>query len=179
MRGIIMQDRKSYWSSSNPADYADEYHALYAELVPCSGNCRTIEGELLRAVSRIGHDYYNNGFGNVWSSTYAYLRDFKKNNPEIAGNMNTGKAFSALSKYKYGRTIPFRKEGLTGAQKESRKEELTKIEDALLLLTDACVKVVIAQNGTYHPNTVDCLDYDRSPKPVRATKPRRSRWLHG
>jgi hypothetical protein len=171
-----MSDRKSYWSSSNPADYKKEYHELFDKLVPSMGNCLTIEGELLRAVSRIGHDYYNNGFGNVWSSTHAYLRDFKKNNPEIAGDMNTGNSLSALAPYKYGRMLPAYKANLSDDQKERRKQQRIKIEDALLRLTDECVKLVIAQNGNYHPNTVDCLDYDRSPKPVNtASRQRRSR----
>lgn len=49
------------------------YDQLYAELVPSSGPCETLEGELLRAVSRIAHDYTNNGFGNNWSGALNFL----------------------------------------------------------------------------------------------------------
>lgn len=41
-----------------------QYKVLYERLVPESGKCETLEGELLRAVSRIYYDYTNNGFGN-------------------------------------------------------------------------------------------------------------------
>lgn len=57
------------------AKYYDEaaYELAYAALVPDSGKAETLEGELLRAASRIAHDYTNNGFGNNWSGALKFL----------------------------------------------------------------------------------------------------------
>jgi hypothetical protein len=43
------------------------YNFLYDQLVPNDGPAEYLEGELLRAISRIHYDYLNNGFGNNWS----------------------------------------------------------------------------------------------------------------
>jgi len=61
----------TFYNSKNPMSAA--YERLYAKLVPQCGKCDTVEGELLRASSRIYHDYYNNGFGNNWSGALNYL----------------------------------------------------------------------------------------------------------
>jgi hypothetical protein len=37
------------------------YDALYEKLVPISGKCATVEGEVLRAASRLGYRWYNDG----------------------------------------------------------------------------------------------------------------------
>lgn len=34
---------------------------LFEELVPCSGKADTVAGEIVRAISRIGYRYYNDG----------------------------------------------------------------------------------------------------------------------
>jgi hypothetical protein len=50
-----------------------EYKRLHALLVPKEGPAETMEGELLRAASKIGWDWGNNGFGNNWSGALVYL----------------------------------------------------------------------------------------------------------
>lgn len=60
-----------FWSNDHPRQA--EYQALWDELVPAEGRCETLEGETLRASSRIYHDYYNNGFGNNWSGALNFL----------------------------------------------------------------------------------------------------------
>lgn len=50
-----------------------DYDRLYGLLVPTSGKCASLEGEMLRASSKIYHDYYCNGFGNNWSGAYNFL----------------------------------------------------------------------------------------------------------
>jgi hypothetical protein len=49
------------------------YHFLYDQLVPNEGRADTLEGELLRAISRIHYDYLNNGFGNNWSGAWRFI----------------------------------------------------------------------------------------------------------
>ena len=39
--------------------YSDEYKKLYDDMVPNSGCARYVNGELIRIVSRILHEYYN------------------------------------------------------------------------------------------------------------------------
>jgi hypothetical protein len=53
-----------------------DYKAAYAALVPLDGKCNTMQGECLRAASRIYYDYINNGFGNNWSGALAYLEKY-------------------------------------------------------------------------------------------------------
>jgi hypothetical protein len=54
---------KSYWSKSGA--YQKEYDKLYEKFVPASGAAETLNGELIRAVSRLYWDYCNNGNGNA------------------------------------------------------------------------------------------------------------------
>jgi hypothetical protein len=53
----------SYWD--NKGAYQAEYDALYAKLVPNSGAADTVNGELIRGISRISYDYFNNGNCNI------------------------------------------------------------------------------------------------------------------
>lgn len=54
---------KSYWNSDGI--YNEEYSKLYDELVPDQGEAETLNGELIRSISRLGHEYNNNGNGNA------------------------------------------------------------------------------------------------------------------
>lgn len=52
-----------YWDGKG--EYQDEYNRLWDKLVPGSGSAETSHGELLRIISRIYYDWYNNGFANI------------------------------------------------------------------------------------------------------------------
>lgn len=55
------------------------HQAAYDELVklmPASGKCDTVAGELIRSVSRLGYDFYNNGMGNNTSGAVNFLREW-------------------------------------------------------------------------------------------------------
>lgn len=65
-----------FWAGNHPRQA--EYDAKWAELVPPEGKAKTLQGELLRAASRINHDYYNNGFGNNWSGALNMLDRYLK-----------------------------------------------------------------------------------------------------
>lgn len=58
-------------------DEREAFHQkLWSELVPRSGKCDTVNGELLRAANKICYDYYNNGWNcNNWSGAVIYLRN--------------------------------------------------------------------------------------------------------
>ena len=54
---------KSYWA--NNGAYSKEAKKLYDELVPDEGEAQTVNGELVRVISRLQHEYCNNGNGNA------------------------------------------------------------------------------------------------------------------
>ncbi len=55
---------KAYWD--NNGKYQEQYDAAWKQLIPAQGEAKDGWPELLRAISRIGYDYYNNGFCNLW-----------------------------------------------------------------------------------------------------------------
>jgi hypothetical protein len=56
----------SYWD--NTGKYQTEYNKAWKQLIPVSGEAEDGWPEALRAISRVGYDYYNNGFCNLWRS---------------------------------------------------------------------------------------------------------------
>ena len=54
---------KTYWNEQGI--YQEEYKRLYEQLVPSSGSAKTLNGELIRAISRLSYDYFNNGNCNA------------------------------------------------------------------------------------------------------------------
>lgn len=66
---------KSYWCGTGAHEKL--YRRLFKLLVPKSGNADTAQGELLRAMSKIYYDYYNNGCCNM-SRRSEPLRDHQE-----------------------------------------------------------------------------------------------------
>ena len=62
----------TYWNNSGK--FQAEYDEL-VKLMPGSGNASTVAGELIRSVSRLGYDLYNNGMGNNTSGAVNFLRE--------------------------------------------------------------------------------------------------------
>jgi hypothetical protein len=54
---------QSYWN--NTGAYQEEHDRLWKELVPSSGSCDTLHGELIRATSRLFYEFCNNGNCNA------------------------------------------------------------------------------------------------------------------
>ena len=54
----------TYWD--NEGKYQEQYTRAWEKLIPASGEAEDGLPEALRAISRIGYDYYNNGFCNLW-----------------------------------------------------------------------------------------------------------------
>ena len=63
MEKLSTQTDNSYWDGNGA--YQEEYHKLYSELVPVSGEASTVNGEMIRCVSRLTYDFFNNGNCNV------------------------------------------------------------------------------------------------------------------
>ena len=62
--------RTIYWN--NLGKYQNDYNAL-KELVPKAGNAGTVEGEMIRAIGRVYHDYYQTGLSNNTSGAVNFL----------------------------------------------------------------------------------------------------------
>ena len=62
----------TYWNDNGK--HQAEYKRLI-ELMPGSGASTVVAGELIRAVSRLGYDLYNNGMGNNTSGAVNMLRE--------------------------------------------------------------------------------------------------------
>ena len=63
---IIDKPSGIYWD--NEGKYQGQYDRAWEQLIPASGEAKDGLPEALRAISRIGYDYYNNGFANLWHS---------------------------------------------------------------------------------------------------------------
>ena len=55
---------QAYWD--NEGKYQEQYNRAWKQLIPSEGEAKDGLPEALRAISRIGYDYYNNGFCNLW-----------------------------------------------------------------------------------------------------------------
>lgn len=56
----------SYWN--NEGKYQAQYTKAWEQLIPAQGEAQDGLPEALRAIARIGYDYYNNGFCNLWQT---------------------------------------------------------------------------------------------------------------
>ena len=64
---------QNYWNRTGK--YQAELDHMVEMFVPMSGKCDTVAGELIRAASRLGYDFYNNGMGNNTSGAVNYLSE--------------------------------------------------------------------------------------------------------
>lgn len=64
----------NFWDQTHPL--SADYERLFEQLVPVNGKCETLQGECLRAATKIGYDWYSNGWGcNNWSGAVVFLRE--------------------------------------------------------------------------------------------------------
>lgn len=87
MRAKFLNEVGKYWDQTSK--YATEQQEFWNELVPAQGEAETLQGEILRSISRIMYDYYNNGFGNnkkeeaMFLDQHALLFKSHMKNPDI------------------------------------------------------------------------------------------------
>jgi len=68
----MFDSTKTYWN--NNGKYQADYDRL-VEAMPMMGKCDTVAGEMIRAASKLGYDFYNNGMGNNTSGAINFLDD--------------------------------------------------------------------------------------------------------
>ncbi|PZR77030.1 MAG: hypothetical protein DI537_43715 [Stutzerimonas stutzeri] len=78
----------TFWGNNHPLSPLAE--AMGDKFIPMSGSTDYIEAECFRAILKLHHDYYNNGFGNEMSQPIAYLDRYFK------GSIHWDAAFSSI-----------------------------------------------------------------------------------
>lgn len=133
-----------YWN--NPSA---EYHELYNALVPDSGAAKTIEGELLRAATRLYHDYFNNGFGNNVSGAENFIRTFGPRERAVVNALNVIHPYTRCD----------------NSELDGNKRAEQQVEIALDVIVDYVIRQIQQANGNYHPNTDDMFNYSDEDDP--------------
>jgi hypothetical protein len=134
---IATRTPRTYWC--HHGRYEKTYHKLYAALVPDQGNCQTVEGEILRAISKLYYRFYNDG------DLVRYIRH-DINLPTAAHrflcNVLPAEFNTALAEL---RSL-------------ARDHDEKLYAKAMETLTDRIIQWIKAKKGVYTPNTSG-LDY--------------------
>jgi hypothetical protein len=126
---------RTYWD--NTGKFQAEYDEL-VKLMPAAGKCDTLAGEMIRAVSRLGYDFYNNGMGNNTSGAANYLR------AKMAIDEST---YSVIYPYTTGRVYQGRYDG-------------DSLQQAIERAVDQTVEMIVRNPQlTAIANTEDLFDY--------------------
>lgn len=63
----------TFWGEDHPL--SAKANELFEALVPDQGHCATLQGEMLRASTKISYDWFNNGWGcNNWSGAVVFIQ---------------------------------------------------------------------------------------------------------
>jgi hypothetical protein len=146
-----MQGIPNFWDKTHPLSQQSE--ELFQELVPISGNCQTLQGELLRAASKIGYDWYNNGWGcNNWSGAVIFLRDYIADLPIMHPDAKSDEFHNAL------REVHDFSHGEPAVISDDRADQL------VTTIQEYVVSKIMA-NWQPIPNTLDMWDFGEPDAP--------------
>jgi hypothetical protein len=148
---------KSFYDGTHPL--TAKYQELYDALVPATDEADTVEGEALRAMSRLGYEYYNNGNGNAresdrWDRPY-YDGDDDYDDDEY-GNPNSeiNEFYQAFIDYLYAVVPNFRSHS-RAIENIIRTVPDTTYDDAETAVYEKALEAVviwiIAKDGRYTP----------------------------
>lgn len=76
-----------------------EFLRLRDELVPDSGSAGTLNGELIRAATRLEYDFYNNGMINNTSGAVKFLMEYLPRDPELTKALSFVAQFCNTGRY--------------------------------------------------------------------------------
>ena len=71
----VIEMQNTYYN--NQGKFQAEYDRMSQALISASGSCDTTAGEMLRSVTRLAYDLYNNGMGNNTSGACNFLLEMK------------------------------------------------------------------------------------------------------
>lgn len=131
----------TYWASNGT--YTKEYEALYEQHVPMMGKCETLAGEVLRAVSKIYYDAFNNGFCNNTSGPRNFLAQYMP---------VTGKMREALDTLE-----PCVNQSMNDSWMSNPEHSVSV---ALETMVDEGVRFAMSDFAQNEPNTVDMYDLE-------------------
>lgn len=86
----------TFWNEEHPL--SEKSQVLANKLVPMVGRCESLQGELLRASSRISYDWFNNGWGcNNWSGAVKFIEANFTKLPNLPDSMFVEQLMQELS----------------------------------------------------------------------------------
>jgi len=135
----------NFWDNNHPL--AAQAEALCTALIPDRDNCDTLQGEFLRASSKISYDWYNNGWGcNNWSGAVVFLQKFvgtlpNPPAPEVLKKLDH--ELNYVHDYSHGEPAPHNDE---------------RAEFAIVTIHEIVVQAVL-DNPTAIVNTRDMFDF--------------------
>lgn len=116
---------------------------LFSKLVPDTGKCETLEGEMIRASNKICYEMDNNGFGNDVSGAWNFLFKFKD-------LLNISEELSIID------------DNCAGVMMETHNEQVVNAVYSI------CEKVVnyVDSRTEYTNNDIDMFDCNEPLKPI-------------
>lgn len=108
------------------------------ELMPGSGNADTLAGELIRCVSKLGHELYNNGMGN-----------------NSSGAVNMLRSKGAIDAATHATIYPLTRGAIYNGGYNGDSFQLA-VESAI----DQTIEFIVAGSATTTPNTEDMFTYE-------------------
>lgn len=140
-----MTEIANFWDGNHPL--TEKSNGLYDDLVPDEGNCGSLQGELLRASTKISWDWFNNGWGcNNWSGAVIFLREMTAqlpNRPAVETMDKLANLLSYAYEYSHGQPAP-------------RNEE--RAEEVVTGIHEIIVQAII-DNPELVPNIHDMYDF--------------------
>jgi hypothetical protein len=135
---------KTYWNRE--ADLFDLYSKYYDALVPSVGPASTEEGELLRAISNLTYDHYNNGSCNARTDMASEL-------VRLSEEHLSEKATDLAEMMYYNLRAVERKDYVSYFEDEHNSKQQARFERALVKVADEIVSTVFTrlQMGALSP----------------------------
>ena len=140
-----MSEIPNFWNDDHPL--ATKSEELFNQLIPLDGHCPSLQGELLRASTKINYDWFNNGWScNNWSGAVVFLKKFFSElpvQPDIETHVAFEGALSYVEEYSHGEPAPY--------NKERADEVVTRIQQVVVQ--------AIIDNPDLIANTRDMYDF--------------------
>ena len=130
--------QNTYWNKAGK--YQADYDRL-VEAMPDMGNCDTTAGEMIRAASKLGYDFYNNGMGNNTSGAINFLDE------QGVFDMDRTNIYGVIYEFTRGRVYDGRYNG-------------DALQVAIERMVDMTIELILANPYLEtQKNTLDMFDY--------------------
>jgi hypothetical protein len=151
-----------YWARLGK--YQKQWDVLYDKLVPAWGKAPSVAGEVVRALSSLNHEAYNNGFGNDMTGPYFFLEDFFNTyEVECDGDEDAGYVLENLNYYVYPSDVRWEGRQFPKFNDDDNDSDLGSTFDSLF---DAVYEFLVMKRPdlmvpSEHVDMLDCCqEYD-------------------